>query len=733
MMMFTQETIIGTVERVTFYNAENGYSVVKIKPEGKFPKQSARDGTLTMVGILPEMGPGQRYEFIGQWEESKYGTQLRVETLTPIMPSSEEGLIAFIGSGIAPGVGKKTAERIVNYLGGDTARILDQEPERIYEIPGVRREQAASLIRGWAENGTVRRTMIFLQGFNVSAKMATRIIDHYGAMAVNQVQKDPYQLADEVFGIGFIRADEIARAMGLDADDPRRIRAGLHYALNQMSKEGHTYYPRGELVARTNELLRIDHSSRIEAVLSQQLFVGGLLNDESPGAPISGDAVYLPVFYYAELNAAERLRDLAAAESDLRKAVKDIQWKPFLARLAHGQAIDLSAQQQSAVRAALEHKLSVLTGGPGTGKTTTVNMLIRALESLDVKFALASPTGRAAKRLTETTQRPASTLHRLLGYGADGFEHDEDNPLDIDFLIVDETSMVDLMLLDTVLKALKPKTHLLLVGDVDQLPSVGAGNVLRDVIDSGVAFVTRLDAIFRQDEKSHIVVNAHRINHGDAPFMDNRSEDFYFFSEEDPQAAAALVVDIVCNRLPARFGIDPLRDVQVIAPMYRGPAGVHALNEALQKALNGNPRQAQQELGGRKLRVGDKVMQTRNNYEKEVFNGDIGSIVGIDFEERALEVVIDDEYIFYEFSEAEELIHAFCISTHRSQGSEYPVVVMPVLTQHYMMLQRNLLYTAITRAKQKVVLVGSRKAVHMAVQNDKVAKRYSGLLERLKA
>jgi exodeoxyribonuclease V alpha subunit len=731
-MFSNHETIVGTVERVTFYNPDNGYSVIKIKPEGKFPKQVARDGTLTIVGVLPEINPGQHFEFTGQWEESKYGTQLRVERVTPIMPSTEEGLVAFLGSGIAPGVRKRTAEKVVAFFGTDTARVLDQEPDRIYEVPGVRREQAASLIRGWQQNGTVRRTMIFLQGYGVTSKMATRILDHYGAATVNKVQQDPYQLADEVFGIGFIRADEIARAMGLDADDPRRIRAGLHYALNQMTKEGHTYYPRGELVQRTNELLRIDHPARVEAVLSQQLFAGDLLNDESPNAPISQDAVYLPAYYYAERDAAERLRELAATGSDLMKAAEGLQWERFVERLVYGQPVELSAQQQGAVRAALLHKLSVLTGGPGTGKTTTVNMVIRALEALKVRYSLASPTGRAAKRLNETTERPASTLHRLLGYGPDGFERDEDNPLEADFLIVDETSMVDLMLLDDVLKALKPQAHLLLVGDVDQLPSVGAGNVLRDIIDSGLAHVTRLDVIFRQKDTSHIIVNAHRINHGDAPFMDNRSEDFFFFGNEDPQGAASLVVDIVLNRLPARFGIEPLRDVQVIAPMYRGPAGVHALNESLQASLNGDPRQAQQELGGRKLRVGDKVMQTRNNYEKEVFNGDIGVITGIDFEERTLEVVIDEQYLYYEYSEAEELIHAYCISTHRSQGSEYPVVVMPVLTQHYMMLQRNLLYTAITRAKQLVVLVGSRKAVYMAVNNNKVATRYSGLLDRLK-
>ena len=479
--MFNRETITGAVERVTFYNPDNGYSVIKIKPDGKFPKQVARDGTLTIVGTMPEVNPGQRFEFIGQWEESKYGTQLRVEQVTLVMPTTDEGLVAFLASGIAPGVGKRTAQRVVDHFGKETAHVLDNDPERVYEVPKLLRHQATSLINGWQTNGAVRRTMIFLQGYGVTSKMATRILDHYGAATVNKVQQDPYQLADEVFGIGFIRADQIAQAMGLGADDPRRIRAGLHYALSQMTREGHTYYPRGELVERTNELLRIDHSARIEAVLSQQLFTGDLMNDESAGAPISKDAVYLPVYFHAEINAAEQLRLLAATRSDLMKATEDLQWGRFLERLTYGQPVDLTEQQQGAVKAALLNKLSVLTGGPGTGKTTTVNMVIRALEALKVKYALASPTGRAAKRLNETTERPASTLHRLLGYGADGFAHDEDNPLEVDFLIVDETSMVDLMLLENVLQALRPATHLLLVGDVDQLPSVGAGNVLRDV------------------------------------------------------------------------------------------------------------------------------------------------------------------------------------------------------------------------------------------------------------
>jgi exodeoxyribonuclease V alpha subunit len=356
------------------------------------------------------------------------------------------------------------------------------------------------------------------------------------------------------------------------------------------------------------------------------------------------------------------------------------------------------------------------------------------LESYEFEFALASPTGRAAKRLTEATEHEAFTIHRLLGYSpAEGFQYDDDNPLEVDMLIVDEASMIDLMLFYHLLKALPPEAHLMLVGDVDQLPSVGAGNVLRDVIDSGAAFVTRLDTIFRQSEQSHIVVNAHRVNQGEMPHTDNKSADFYFFGEEDPARTAELVVDVVRNRLPNKFGYDPLNDVQVIAPMYRGPSGVNALNDALQAALNSNRRLAEKTLNGRVFRVGDKVMQTKNNYDKEVFNGDIGRIYGLDFDENTLEVVIDGRFVYYDFTEAEELMHAYCISTHRSQGSEYPVVVMPVLTQHYMMLQRNLLYTAITRARKMVVMVGSRKAVYMAVQNNKVAERYSGLLNRLKA
>lgn len=728
------EILKGTVERVTFYNQENGYSVIKIKADKRYPTAEARDGMITVVGVMPEISVGESIQFDGDWvDDSRWGKQFRAEMVTPLLPTSESGIVSYLSS-IVKGIGPKTAQKIVDYFGTETIDILDNHPQRLGEVPGIKRELAKSLMIAWGENQAVRQSMIFLQGFGVSAKMASRIYQHYGFNTINTVQENPFALADEVFGIGFMRADTIAQNMGIDPDSPNRIRAGIYYALNQLAKEGHVFSPRDPLVEKCAELLAIRNTERIRDVLGQELFTNNLIGDtlvSEFGEKV--EAIYLPLYYRSELAVAKRLRDLGGLPSPIIDELRRTDWREFLADLVAENAVALSEQQQGAVKAALANKVSILTGGPGTGKTTTLRMVIHALEALEFSFALASPTGRAAKRLSEATDRSASTIHRLLGYTpAEGFVYDDDNPLDVDMLIVDETSMLDLLLFNDLLKALKPEAHLMLVGDVDQLPSVGAGNVLRDVIASGVAHVTRLNVIFRQDEDSHIVVNAHRINKGDAPFMDNSSKDFYFFGEEDAVKAAELVVDIVKNRLPNRFGVDPMDEVQVIAPMYRGPIGVHALNESLQVSLNGDKRVAEKQLGGRLFRAGDKVMQTRNNYDKEVFNGDIGRIAGIDFEDQSLEVVFDGRYVYYEFSESDELIHAYCISTHRSQGSEYPVVVMPLMTQHYMMLQRNLLYTAVTRAKKMVVLVGSRRAVHMAVQNNKVAERYSGLLNRLR-
>lgn len=732
------ETLTGTIERITFYNDENGYTVLKMTPEGKEQPVGAvaRDGTIAVVGSMPELAAGENVEFSGAWfNDPRWGMQFRAEMVRPVVPTSEEGIVNYLSSGLVKGIGPRTAEKIVRHFGADTLVILEKDPSRLDEVPGLKTDLAKKLITAWAENQAVRQSMIYLQGYGISSKMAVRIHAEYGGDTIRKVDEDPYRLADEVFGIGFIKADAIAQKMGVETDAPIRIRAGLHFALNRLASEGHTFAPRTVLLNTAAELLGIEMSTRIAAALEGQLSAGELLTEMLPGddgEPMQ--AIYLPVYYYAEKGAAKLLRELAECPSGLVGSWKKTDWPTFLKDLAKKNNVSLTEQQQGAVQAALMSKVSVLTGGPGTGKTTTLRMVINALLHAKRTFRLASPTGRAAKRLSEATGQIASTIHRMLGYAPDGgFELDEDSPLETDMLIVDEASMLDLVLFYNLLKALRPTTHLMLVGDVDQLPSVGAGNVLRDVINSGRAHVTRLETIFRQSEDSLIVVNAHHVNHGETPQLNNQSSDFFFFREEDPEKAAELVVDIVKNRLPRKFDdIDPLDDVQVIAPMYRGPVGVNALNEALQGALNGDSRQAEKKLGGRLFRAGDKVMQIKNNYEKEVFNGDIGRITGINFDDNEIEVVIDGNYIYYDFTEAEELTHAYCISTHRSQGAEYPIVVIPLLTQHYMMLQRNLLYTAITRAKQTVVIVGTHKAVAMAVQNNKVSDRFSGLLARLK-
>ncbi|MDL1901443.1 ATP-dependent RecD-like DNA helicase [Anaerolineae bacterium CFX9] len=733
MLPMQTESISGVIERVTFYNEENGYSVLKITPDRRYPKAEARDGTVTVIGHLPELKIGETARFTGQWvEHMEYGRQFKADHAVPILPTTKDGIINYLSSGIVSGLGPKTAEKIVAHFGKDTLHILDNHPERLEETD-IKRDLIRKLQRAWAENRVVRDAMIFLQGFGVTPGMAKRIFGRYGTATINRVKEDPFALADEVFGIGFIRADEIARSMGIEPDSPNRIRAGLQFALNALAKDGHVYVPRRELIAKTAELLKVQNTDRIEAVLTSEILRGEQIRrDEKPETAVSEEPIYLSLYYHSERGVARRLRTLVETPSKLAQAAKKIHWETYLADLAKANHVDLTDQQQGAVKAALLNKVTILTGGPGTGKTTTLRMVIGALEQQKMKYALASPTGRAAKRLSEATGQPARTIHRLLEFvPGEGFDRDEDNPLEIDALIVDESSMIDLVLFYDLLKALRPETHLMLVGDVDQLPSVGAGNVLRDLIDSGLIPVTRLEMIFRQAEDSHIVVNAHRINRGDAPYMDNRSTDFFFFEKEDPADVNAEIVDLVVNRIPRRFGVDPLDDIQVIAPMYRGLAGVNALNEALQKALNSDDRKAKKSIAGRLFRVGDKVMQTRNNYELDVFNGDIGRLTAIDTAKSELRVIIDGVEKYYSYDEAEELIHAYCISTHRSQGSEYPIVVMPVLTQHYMMLQRNLLYTAVTRAKQAVVLVGTRKAVYMAVKNDKVSQRYSGLVDRL--
>ncbi len=731
------EQIQGAIERVTYFNEDNGYSVIKISPDKRYPRAQARDGTVTVVGIMPALQEGESAQFSGAWvNDDRYGFQFRAEQTMPIAPHTAKGVISYLSSGIVKGIGPRTAEKIVKHFGEKTVEILDTDPQRIHEVPELKTKLADNLIDAWTKNRMARNLLIYLQGLGISAKISRRIINEYGAQTQKIIEHNPYQLAEDVFTIGFRKADQIARNLGVEVDAKYRLRAGLHHTLNELSREGHTYAPQDELIETACALLGIEDKGALKIALHGQVTAGKLmedrLHDGTRDEPTS--AIYLPRFFRAETGVASQMRALVRGRSIIIKDHRKTDWTRFLRQLSANNEVDLSPQQQGAVRAALSSKVSVLTGGPGTGKTTTLQMLIHALNDGDYAYKLASPTGRAAKRLSEATGVPASTIHRLLGFSAEigGFEHDEDNPLPVDMVVIDEASMLDLQLFHSLLRALPASTHLLLVGDVDQLPSVGAGNVLRDVIESGIASVTRLEQIFRQDDDSHIVSNAHRINEGLEPYTGNDSKDFFFFNIAEPGAAADMLVDIVRTRIPERWGLDPVRDIQVISPMYRGLIGVDNLNNRLQGELNDDLRRASVKLGGRLFRVGDKIMQTRNNYEKDVFNGDIGFIDSIDDDDNSLEVVMDGSYITYDYSETDDLMHAYCISTHRSQGSEYPAVVMPVATQHFIMLQRNLLYTAITRAKKLLVLVGTRRALWIAVNNNKVAQRHSGLLARLR-
>jgi exodeoxyribonuclease V alpha subunit len=731
------DTFIGTVERVTYQNPDNDYRVLRVMPERKMPAFESREGLVTVVGIIPIMGLGETAEFTGKWvDDSRYGIQMRVERARPTIPTTEQGITRYLASGIVPGIGPKTAEKIVNHFGAETINILNQEPGRLSEVPRLKASLAEKLAAAWAENFETRQVMIYLQSYGVSSRMASRIFEEYKGETIERVQENPYTLAEDVFGIGFIRADGIALNMGTPRNAPARLESGLSYVLGQLSNEGHTYAPREMLIEKACELLQVEDRAEVEAALDTQCKRLVLMREQvrlDDGTV--HDAIYLRRTYNDETDAALNMKKMINERSDKSKKVSLLNWTEYMKKLTEHDNF-LTPTQQGAIKSAFTSKISVLTGGPGTGKTTTIDKLIEALNDQDWVFYLAAPTGRAAKRLSEATDCDAVTIHRLLGFNSDGyFEYNENSKLKLDMLIIDEASMLDMALFAALMRAMPEEAHLVLVGDIDQLPSVGAGNVLRDIINSGMASVTRLEQIFRQQEQSHIVVNAHRINSGEAPHMHNQSEDFFFFNEEEPVKAAALVVDIVKNRLPEKFDVDPMKEVQVIAPMYRGPAGVNALNDALQAALNASEgRMADKKIGGVTYRVGDKVMQTRNNYDKEVFNGDIGIIRAIDNFENTIIIRMGDRTLEYtEIDVQEQIMHAYCISTHRSQGSEYPVVVMPLLTQHYMMLQRNLLYTAITRARRMVVLVGSRRAVHLAVKNNKVAERYSGLQPRLRA
>lgn len=725
----------GVLERITYANEESGYTVARVDTG-----RGAGD-LLTVVGSLLGAQPGESLRMEGRWgSHPQYGRQFTVENYSTLLPATIQGIRRYLGSGLIKGIGPKIADRIVEHFGTATLDVIEDEPKRLIEVPGLGPKRTRMIGAAWEEQKAIKEVMVFLQGVGVSTSIAVRIYKKYADASISVVRNQPYRLAADVWGIGFLTADRIAQAVGIPHDSPERVKAGLQYALSQSADQGHCFLPEDRLIADGVKLLQVDTGLVIDCLAELAADPEGVVREPVPdpqGGPDPLTAVYLVPFHRAELSLVGQVRRLLRAEEDRMPGFQDVDWDKALGWLAGRTGATLAPEQRDAVRLALTRKVAVMTGGPGCGKSFTVRSIVELARARKAKVVLAAPTGRAAKRLAELTGAEASTVHRLLELKPGGdAAYDRERPLDADLVVVDEASMLDLLLANKLVKAVAPGAHLLLVGDVDQLPSVGAGEVLRDLLaEGGPVPAVRLTRIFRQAQQSGVVTNAHRINTGVPPITDGLP-DFFLFPEEDTEAAGVLAVDVAARRIPARFGLDPRRDVQVLAPMHRGPAGAGNLNGLLQQAMTpARPDLPEKRFGGRVFRVGDKVTQIRNNYEKGangVFNGTVGVVTGLDPDEQRLTVRTDeDEDIDYEFSELDELAHAYAVTIHRSQGSEYPAVVIPVTTGAWMMLQRNLLYTAVTRAKKLVVLVGSRKALGQAVRTVSAGRRYTAVAARL--
>ena len=723
----------GVLERITYANPETGYTIARIDT-GRGPDLVAAVGPLLGAQV------GESLRMRGRWtSHPKYGKQFEVFSYTTVLPATVQGIQRYLGSGLIKGIGPVMAERMVAHFGVDIMYIIDDTPERLIEVDGLGPKRTTMITAAWAEQKAIKEVMVFLQGVGVSTSLAVRIYKKYGDKSVAVVRAEPYRLASDVWGIGFKTADTIAASVGIARDSPERIKAGLAYTLSEAADDGHCYLPVPNLITDAAKILEVP-AEMITPCLDELAAVEGVVRENLPtmaeGSP-PVPAVYLPPFYQAERSVAAALLRLLAARGDRLPGFADMDWDKAQDWLRGRTGAALAPEQEEAVRLALTSRVAVLTGGPGCGKSFTVRSVVELAKAKRAKVILVAPTGRAAKRLAELTGHEAATIHRLLQLRPGGdASFDASNPLDADLVVVDETSMVDVILANKLVKAIPPGAHLLLVGDVDQLPSVGAGEVLRDLLAAGTLPMVRLTKIFRQAQQSGIVVNAHRINAGDQPALSGFS-DFFWFACDDTEQTAELVVDIVARRIPAKFGLDPRRDVQVLCPMHRGPAGAGNLNLLLQEALTPfREGQPERRYGGRVFRVGDKVTQLRNNYEKGasgVFNGTVGVVTSMSPEDHKLTVLTDeDEPIDYAFDELDELTHAYAVTIHRSQGSEYPAVVIPLTMGSWMMLQRNLLYTGVTRAKKLVVLVGSRRALAVAVRTRGSGKRHTALDHRLR-
>ena len=748
-------TLEAVLERVTYANDETGYTIARVAPTRRDRATSGGSGDdlLTVVGNLLGAQPGESLRMQGRWKtHPQYGRQFEVVHYTTVLPATTQGIQRYLGSGLIKGIGPRIAERIVARYAVDTLRVIEEEPDRLGEVPGLGPKRTALIARAWEEQKAIKEVMVFLQGVGVSTSLAVRIYKTYKDASIAVVKNEPYRLAADVWGIGFKTADTIARSLGIPHDSPQRIKAGLRFALSEAADDGHCYLPEGELLAKGAELLGVepepmrpclDELVGEEGVVRETLAAEPMaprerddtvLDDgDEPPEPVT--AVYLVPFHRAETALARNLRRLLASDQDRLAAFRDVDWDAAFGWLRTKTGNTLAPEQEEAVRLTLTRSVSVLTGGPGCGKSFTVRSVVLLARAKRARVILAAPTGRAAKRLEELAGMEASTLHRLLRLRPGGdAAFDRDHPLDADLIVVDEASMLDVLLANTLVKAVAPGAHLLFVGDVDQLPSVGAGEVLGDLLASGVVPSVRLTHIFRQAQQSGVVMNAHRINAGELP-QTRGLPDFFYFREDDNERVAELAVDIAANRIARKFGLDPRRDVQVLCPVHRGAAGAGALNERLQEALTpARPDLPERRYGGRVFRVGDKVTQLRNDYDKEVFNGDMGVVAAISLEDQTLRVRLDDgREVRYAFDELDELTHAYAVTIHRSQGSEYPCVVVPLTTSAWLMLQRNLLYTAVTRAKRVVVLVGSWRAVAKAVRTVGAGRRHTALAARLRA
>jgi exodeoxyribonuclease V alpha subunit len=739
------------LERITYANDETGYTVARVLPAraADRPAPSSGEPLVTVVGNLLGAQPGESLRLQGRWtSHPQYGRQFAVEHYTTVLPATTQGIQRYLGSGLIKGIGPRLAERIVAHYAVDTLRIIEEEPERLTEVDGLGPKRKDRIIYAWAQQKAIKEVMIFLQGVGVSTSLAVRIYKTYQDRAIAVVQHEPYQLAADVWGIGFKTADKIAQAQGIPHDSPERIKAGLQYTLSVASEEGHCFLPEPDLVAQAAAILGLA-AEQVELCVEELVREGGVVRETLQGAEGNSEeredegdrpvtAIYLVPFYRAEMSLSRGLQQLLESSQDRLPSFQTVNWETAFGWLQSQTASTLAPEQVQAVQLALTQKVAVLTGGPGCGKSFTVRAIVQLARAKRAKVLLTAPTGRAAKRLEELAGLPgvkASTLHRLLQLRPGGdAAFNREHPLEADLVVIDEASMLDVLLANTLVKAIPPGAHLLFVGDVDQLPSVGPGEVLRDLLASGAIPSVWLTHIFRQAQQSGVVTNAHRINAGQLPQVKGLA-DFFLFAQDDIEQVADLTVEIVAQRLPRKFGFDPRRDIQVLCPVHRGSAGAGILNERLQTALTPErPGQAERRVGGRVYRVGDKVTQLRNNYDKEVFNGDLGVVTGIALEDQQVRVQLDDgRQVAYDFDELDELMHAYAISIHRSQGSEYPCVVVPVTMSAWLMLRRNLLYTAVTRAKRVVVLVGSWRAMAKAVRAIGAGRRHTALAPRLRS